>query len=470
MKTMFCISLFLAALLSSAALYAQDAPVTVPSKAQAAKAQPEDAKQKESAPAQSVGGPPMIGVVAVVGSDVISSIDLQDRMRLILGTTRIEDSPETRRRLVPQALRVLVDEQLQMQEATAEGITVGEQDIKEAIGVIEKRSNKPEGSLEADLAARGLPARSFYNQIKAQIAWSKLIIKKIRPRIRVSDEEVARVRKKATSGVAAGSGREEVQIATIVLPVDSPANEANVKALAEKLVSEIHAGAAFDDVARQFATGGAGQATEAFWVEPSQLDPLITKALTGVEPQNITAPVRTLNGYQIVRLLDKRTGSGGPQTMKQAEVAMKQITMKLRMDASPKEAELLMKVAKDVAKNPGTCMSPTIANVENLSDLDIDVKFIRNLLTRLPEKVQTIVNALTVGQVSDPFASEMGIQVFILCERIDLPDMAMPETTSTADIPEDQIRARLFNEKLELEAQKYLRNLRREAFIEVRLR
>ena len=74
MKTMFCISLFLAALLSSAALYAQDAPVTVPSKAQAAKAQPEDAKQKESAPAQSVGGPPMIGVVAVVGSDVIMRV------------------------------------------------------------------------------------------------------------------------------------------------------------------------------------------------------------------------------------------------------------------------------------------------------------------------------------------------------------------------------------------------------------
>ncbi len=440
--------------------FAQEAPVRVPDKAVVT-----DAPSVKPSSSSSSAQVPTIGVVAVVNDEVISSMDLQERMRLIFGTTRIEDTPENRRRIIPQALRVLVDEQLQIQEAQAEGITVSEQDIKDAIATIEQRSNKPAGSLEADLATRGIPKRSFYQQIKAQIAWSRLIIKNIRPRIRVSDEEVARVRQKSVSG----SGKEEVQIATIVLPVDSPANEANVKALAEKLTSEINAGAAFEDVARQFASGGA-QATDAFWVEPAQLDPLIAKALVGVEPLGITAPVRTLNGYQIVRLIDRRIGAAAPARVKQAEVAMKQITMKLRMDASPKEAELLMQVARDVAKNPGTCLSPTIANVQNIEDLDIDVKFVRNLLTRLPENVQTIVNALGVGQVSEPFASEVGIQVFMLCERIELPDAMLPAVGAPAEVPDEQIRTRLFNEKLELEAQKALRNLRRDAFVEVRLR
>jgi peptidyl-prolyl cis-trans isomerase SurA len=406
-----------------------------------------------------------IGVVAVVNDDVISSIDLQDRVKLILGSTRIEDTPENRKRIVPQAVRILIDEKIQLQEAASQSISVTEDDIKNAIASIEQRSNKPPGSLEADLNERGLPKRSLYQQIKAQIAWSKVIGKSVRPKIRISDGEIERAKKKS----GGGSTRAEVQISTILLPVDKPASENNVKALAEKLASEISAGASFDEVARQFTSGGTGQAAGAFWVEPAQLDPLISAAISSLNNGQVAAPVRTIAGYQIVKLLDKRTGNASvPQSQKQAEIAMKHLTMKLKPDAAQKEAEVMLTIAREVSKNPGTCLSKSIANIDNISDLDIEVEFIRNLLSRLPDGLRTIIEPLNVGQVSEPFATPEGIHIYMMCERINLPDLALAPAVEEA--PAEEVRNQLFAQKIELEAMKYLRNLRRDAFVDIRIR
>lgn len=402
-----------------------------------------------------------IGVVAVVNDEVISSVDLHDRIQLILGSTHIEDTPENRKRIVPQAVRILIDEKLQMQEAASLSLAVGEDDIKGAIASIERRGGKAPGSLEQDLEARGLPKRSLYQQIKAQIAWSKVVAKQIRPKIRISDQEVERAQKRGSTGPA----REEVQIATILLPVDKPANEANVKSLAEKLVNQIQGGAAFDEVARQFASSQP----EAFWVEPSQLDPLISKAISSISNGGVTKPVRTMTGYQIVKLLDKRTSApAATQTQKQAEIAMKHITMTLKPDAPQKEAEVMLTVAKEVSKNPGTCLSNSIANIDDIGDLDIKVEFIRNLLSRLPDALRKIIEPLSVGQVSNPFATPEGIHIYMMCERIDLPDLVV--APAGEETPAEQVKNQIFAQRIELEAMKYLRNLRRDAFVDIRIR
>ena len=58
-----------------------------------------------------------------------------------------------------------------------------------------------------------------------------------------------------------------------------------------------------------------------------------------------------------------------------------------------------------------------------------------------------------------------GIRIFMLCERIDLPNSVSQTVSKVSD---EAARQAIFEEKLELEAQKYMRNLRKEAFIEIR--
>lgn len=68
-----------------------------------------------SVPAMAQDG--SLRIVAVVNDEVVTVRDVVERMRMTFATTGIPDTPEIRRRLREQALRVLVDERLYMQEA-----------------------------------------------------------------------------------------------------------------------------------------------------------------------------------------------------------------------------------------------------------------------------------------------------------------------------------------------------------------
>jgi peptidyl-prolyl cis-trans isomerase SurA len=209
----------------------------------------------------------------------------------------------------------------------------------------------------------------------------------------------------------------------------------------------------------------------------SQIDPAIAHALTGVAKGGITDPVRTATGYQIIKLVDmgKPENAGAPPAVssvsapaeadegERAELAFKQILMTLKPDAKPKEAELLLTLAKQVQKSPGKCEEKSMAGAGDLSDMDFRVTLTRAVSSDLPEKLRDFLMKLKVGSASDPVITPQGIRLFMLCERIDLP-------TSKTKAPDndDATRQAIYMEKLELEAQKYMRDLRRAAFIEVR--
>ncbi len=75
-------------------------------------------------------------------------------------------------------------------------------------------------------------------------------------------------------------------------------------------------------------------------------------------------------------------------------------------------------------------------------------------------QVRPLVEGLRVEDISEPFAAPDGIHLLMLCEKIQL---------AGDKIDLKKARAQLREEKMQLEAMRSLRNLRREAFVEVRL-
>lgn len=392
-------------------------------------------------------------ILAIVNDEVISARDVESRLALVLATTRISDTPEVRAGLKPQILRGLMDEALQRQEATNAGIQVSEADIQDAIRNIETQRGISGGGLLERIDQLGVPREAFTDQVRAQLAWTKMVVKKIRPTIKISEEELERERSKG--GVATGSN--EVQVEILALPVDKPESEAQVKQLAEKLVAEIRGGAAFESVARELGGAQSQGAIRPFWVGVTQLDPAVASALEGAEPGSVAEPVRTLEGYTLVKLLGRR---GVPGSGNVTEVVVKDILLKLKDDAGQQDVEASLAIGREVAKHPGNCSDQGLAGVQDLKDLEITVQFKRDRLDALPQGLQEIATRLAVGEVSEPFASREGIRLFMLCERVEKP-------APLAD--REETYQRLFQQKLELEAQKYLRKLRREATIDVRV-
>ena len=73
-------------------------------------------------------------IAAVVNDNVITTLDIRQRMTLALLSSGLPESPEIEQRLLPQVLRGLIDEQLQLQEAKRLDITVTQEDIDKARG------------------------------------------------------------------------------------------------------------------------------------------------------------------------------------------------------------------------------------------------------------------------------------------------------------------------------------------------
>src|SRR4030095_16398355 len=100
------------------------------------------------------GGAPQLGIAAVVNDEVISVFDLISRVRLVMLSSNIADSPETRQKIAPQVLRSLIDEKLQLQEAKRQSVTASDDELAKGLEQIEKQKNRRAGQLPEFLNTR----------------------------------------------------------------------------------------------------------------------------------------------------------------------------------------------------------------------------------------------------------------------------------------------------------------------------
>src|ERR1051325_12255055 len=70
-------------------------------------------------------------IAAVVNEDIITELDVYMRLRMAMLSAKLDDNDETRRRLLPQVLRNLIDDHLKLQEAKRQGVKRSEEHTSE---------------------------------------------------------------------------------------------------------------------------------------------------------------------------------------------------------------------------------------------------------------------------------------------------------------------------------------------------
>lgn len=394
-------------------------------------------------------------IAAIVNDDVISAYDLQSRMDLVLFSTRLSDTPEVRQRLGPQVLRSLIDERLQMQEAQRRNISVSQRDIRQAMESIEKQNNIPSGRLEDFLRRNGVPTDAMLNQVKANIAWSKLLGRQLRPRITIGEDEIDEVLARMRSL----QGQTEYRIGEIALAVDSPDDEANVRRTAERIADQIANGARFEAIARQFSQSAtAAVGGDLGWIHEAELEPGLREAIPNMQVGTVSPPIKTVSGYRIVLLRDKRRIAEAAPA--EVTVDLQQLYLPLPAKAESVDIESQIDLAKTIqstttgcpdfaslAKEVGSPRPPSIGKVE---------------LGKLATPIRSIVQDLPAGKISDPVKMQDGVLLLMVCSREGgEAQVKLPEREEIAD--------QLMQERLSLMARRYLRDLRLSAVVDVRI-
>src|SRR5438876_2217054 len=146
------------------------------------------------------------------------------RLRMVMLSSNLTDSPETRQRVAAQVLRTIVDEKLQTQEAKRQNITATDEEIKKAVGQIEKQNNMQPGQLDQILKQHGIDRGALIDQLTASTVWAKLVRRLLSQTNVVSDEEIDYAMKRAKETV----NEPQSRVAEIFLAVDNQQQEEEV--------------------------------------------------------------------------------------------------------------------------------------------------------------------------------------------------------------------------------------------------
>lgn len=393
-------------------------------------------------------------IAAIVNDDMISLGDLESRVRLVLLSSQLPDDAQVRQRVMPQVLRTLIDEKLELQEAKKYNITVSDDDVKKSLDRIEQQNNMQKGGLEKMLSANGIPRSTLADQIKASLIWNKLVEGKLGSNVSISDEEV----KDTLARIKGEVGKSQYRIAEIYLAIDNPSQEADVKALADRLIDQIRQGASFRAVAQQFSQSPtAAVGGDLGWLTAAELQHDISQAVQGMQEGQLSAPIRTSGGYYIVGLLERRTfGTPGPGD---DLVTIVRVVFPFNsQSATEAERQKALLAAQQVGETAKSCDDMKRLGQERAPQTTGEVREVK--IGSLAQGFQTLLGSLQPGQASKPLNIGNGAAVIMLCER------KQPKS----EIPtRDQLVDNLTRQRLETLARRYLRDLRRTAYVDMRV-
>ncbi len=390
-------------------------------------------------------------IAAVVNDEVISIFDVSERIELVISSSGLENSREQRQRLAPQVLRSLIDERLQTQEAKRLNIQVTKRDLDEAVSRIEATNRIPKGKFGDFLQRQGVSRDAAMKQIEVELAWQKLLARRVVPAIEIGEEEIDAI----VARINATRDTAQYHVSEILLTVDDPNEQAQTRELAKRLVSQIRSGAEFAAVARQFsksataATGG-----DIGWVQEGQIEGSVTKILEKLAPGEISDPVETPDGFVVFRLDGKRRSAAPGEDDRQ--IALRQVLLQIARDTPESDVSAQMEKAQQITGKVKGC-EDFIKSAEQLG-VKQPAAPTRIRIGDLNDKLREIVDGLEVGQASKPLRSVVGIQIVMVCER-----------SEVAGAPRDETRELLMRQRIDLRARRYLRDLRRAAFVDLRI-
>lgn len=396
--------------------------------------------------------PPDMRIAAVVNDEVISMFDLVSRMRLVLLSSNLPDTPEARQRVGGQVLRSLVDEKLQLQEAKKQNIVATDDELNAALAQIEKQNNMQSGQLNLLLKSRGIDRGSLVNQLTAGIVWGKLVRRLASQNTEISEDEVDDALKR----LATHANEPQSRVAEIFLAVDNPSQDAEVRALAEKLTEQMRQGARFSAVAQQFSQSAtAAVGGDIGWVRSDQMPSDLGKAVDQLKPGGLSPPIRTTGGYYLLLVLDRRNGASGGDQGTVYDIV--QVVFPLPPNPSEAQKRSAAGEAQSIRAAAKTCPELLRIGKEKAPQLSSEGKLREN---EISPAMRALVNKLGLGQVSEPILQRNGIGVIMVCGK----DAGKSSTPSREDMFETLLR-----QKLDTVSRRYLRDLRRAAYVDVRV-
>jgi peptidyl-prolyl cis-trans isomerase SurA len=388
---------------------------------------------------------------AIVNGDVITGSDVDQRSALLIVTNQIQLPANEVELFRAQVLRNLIDESLQIQEAARQDMSVEDREVDQYFQRFASNARQTPQAFVTYLRSIGSSERTLKRQIRGELSWQRVQRRMVDPFVNVSDDEVQEV----MARLVARRGQPEYHVAEIFLR-SSPETATEVQANAARLVQQIRQGAPFQALARQFSEAStAARGGDLGWVQPDQLPPELGALVSEMPVGAVSDAIPNSGGYSIVALVDtRRVLTSDPRD---AQLSLMQMTITLPAGSTQAQVEARAREFGEATQRMGGCGNARATSERLGAELVLNDQV---RVRALPQALQQMLLTLGVGQSTTVFGSAERLSVLVMCGREDPPEQAEPNA--------DAINNELTERRVAQRAQRYLRDLRRDAVIDYR--
>lgn len=388
-------------------------------------------------------------IIASVNDDAITDFDVDGRIRLIAASANAPVNAEAQQRYGRIALRELIDDRLKAQEAKRLGIAAGDKEVGAAIQSIERNNKMEPGGLMKELTQKSVPVGALIDQVKASILWRKVLRRRVLPQVRVATNEVD----DALNRIREAAGGFVARVAEIVLPAGTPEDRREANARAAEIRSQLASGAKFPELARRYSRSPtAAVGGDMGEVQSGQLPPELDEALAALKPGQISEPIYADGAIHILLLVGRQGVEAGDS--RDAVITLARLFLPVGNEGN---AEALAGQAKAVVSGLDSCDAFEAA-ARRIGPPQ-PPRIVDARIGDMPEEIRDTINDLKAGEQSDVIELSSGIAIFMLCRRAESGD-SLPTASRIAEA--------LQRQRAERRADRYLRDLRRLAFIDIR--
>jgi peptidyl-prolyl cis-trans isomerase SurA len=400
---------------------------------------------------------PVDAIVAVVDEDVILRSELDRAVANILQQYASQPGQLPPRPVLErQVLDRLVMLRLQLARAQSTGVRISDAELEQAIQSVASRNRMTMDQLRQRLVADGLSYDEFRTSLRDEMVIERMRQRYIQSRVQVSEAEVDQLL--AVREV----GGPEVRLANIVVALPDGATPDQV-ATAQRKISGVRdiiikgdldfsaAAIRYSDAQNALDGGDIG------WRPFDGIPPAFAGMLQTMKPGDITEPVRGPNGFQIVQLVDTRTAGRQTLTEFNAQGILVRVTPTLPAEAARQKVEALHSRLAAGADFAEVARADSDDTLTRASGGDMGWFAVNAWGSAIGNQIQ----ALADGQLSQPFQSEVGWHII---KRLGTREQDVTELNRR-----NQAREIIAQRKAEEEFERFLRQLRSEAYVDSRL-
>lgn len=399
-------------------------------------------------------------IAAIVNDDIITALELDKEihnLKLELGQQGINLPGDEI--LKKQVLERMIIMRIQLQNATQRNIRVDDEAVNATIENIANKNNMDLLRFKEALESRGFNYTDYRERIRNEMIIGQLQKQQVNNHIIITEQEIDDF---LANQALQGSDEDEYRLEHILVTVPEAANSETIQAAkqrADSILQRLKSGAEFAQLAIAESDGQqALQGGDLGWRKLVQIPTLFADTVRTMQVGDVSDLIRSPSGYHIIRVAEKRQPKKQmiiKQTKARHILILKKDTdsaneavtrlkqLKQRIDGGESFSELASAHSDDKG---------SAANGGELGWVSPGM-----LVPEFEEKM----DGLKIGEVSEPFQTRYGWHIVQVEDRRDFDN--------TQRFARDQAREALIKRKIEPAIENWVRRLRDESFVEVRL-